>query len=283
MKTYLDCIPCFMAQAIRAGRMADMEETGIKGLLDAMGGMLKDISLESTPPETGLLIYRKVTAITGVSDPFKKAKEAGIAEALSLYPQLIRVVRSSGNPLLTAIRLAVAGNIIDLGVDGEYDIKGEINRIMDQDFAIFDYDGFREYLNRAGSVLYIGDNAGESVFDKILIGELGKKVTYVVRDAPVVNDVTFGDAVASGLEEVAEIISSGCPAPGTIPELCNDDFLERYRKADMIISKGQGNYEGLSDSGRPVFFMLKAKCSVLARDLGVRKNDIVLKMHQIKT
>ena len=277
MKTYLDCLPCFMNQALRAGRIATKDEIKIKALLDDVGCIIKDIPMDSTPPETGELIYQKVRKITGVEDPYKKIKESNITEALALYPTLKQVVKNSRNKLLTAIRIAIAGNVIDLGVDKEFNILEDVHKVLKQDFAIFDYEEFITQLEKAKSILYLGDNAGESVFDKILIEEMGKPVTYVVRDIPVINDVTFEDAVSSGLDELTEIISSGTTAPGTILKLCNDDFLHRFNNADMIISKGQGNYEGLSNVNRSVFFLLIAKCYVIANDLKVKENDIVLK------
>ncbi len=267
-----------MSQALRAGKIATKDEKKIKELLDNVGCMLKDIPMESTPPETGDLIYQKVREITGVDDPYKKIKESNINEAIALYPKLKQVVNNSDNRLLTAIRIAIAGNVIDLGVGKDFNILEDVKKILVQDFAIFDFEEFIFQLKNAKSILYLGDNAGESVFDKILIEELGKPVTYVVRDVPVINDVTYEDAINSGLGEVAEIISSGSSAPGTILSLCNNAFLERFNKADMVISKGQGNYEGLSNVNRRIFFLLKAKCGVIARNLAVRENDIVLKI-----
>jgi len=277
MKTYLDCLPCFMNQALRAGRIATKDEKKIKALLDDVGCIIKDIPMDSTPPETGGLIYQKVREITGVEDPYKKIKESNITEALALYPRLKQIVKNSHNKLLTAIRIAIAGNVIDLGVDKEFNILEDVYKVLKQDFAIFDFEEFITQLDKAESILYLGDNAGESVFDKILIEEMGKPVTYVVRDIPVINDVTVEDAVSSGLDELTEIISSGTSAPGAILKLCNDDFLDRFNNADMIISKGQGNYEGLSNVNRSVFFLLIAKCHVIADDLKVKENDIVLK------
>jgi len=278
MKTYLDCLPCFMSQALRAGRMATKDEKKIKELLDSVGCMIKDIPMENTPPETGDLIYQKVREITGVKDPYKRIKDANIYEALALYPKLKQLINNSPNKLLTAIRIAIAGNVIDLGVGKEFNILEDVDKILVQEFAIFDFEQFKYQLNKAKSILYLGDNAGESVFDKILIEEMGKPVTYVVRDVPVINDVTFEDAISSGLDDVAKIISSGSSAPGTILNLCNDAFLERFNSADMIISKGQGNYEGLSNVDRSVCFLLKAKCQVIANNLQVKENDIVLKL-----
>ena len=267
-----------MSQALRAGRMATKDEKKIKELLDSVGCMIKDIPMENTPPETGDLIYQKVREITGVKDPYKRIKDANIYEALALYPKLKQLINNSPNKLLTAIRIAIAGNVIDLGVGKEFNILEDVDKILVQEFAIFDFEQFKYQLNKAKSILYLGDNAGESVFDKILIEEMGKPVTYVVRDVPVINDVTFEDAISSGLDDVAKIISSGSSAPGTILNLCNDAFLERFNSADMIISKGQGNYEGLSNVDRSVCFLLKAKCNVIANNLQVKENDIVLKM-----
>jgi len=153
----------------------------------------------------------------------------------------------------------------------------DVKRILKQDFAIFDYNKFKEQLKKANNILYIADNAGESVFDKILIEELNKTITYAVREIPVINDVIIQDAIDSGIDEVAKIVSSGVKAPGTIMNQCNNEFLELFNNADMIISKGQGNYEGLSNIKRSVFFLLKAKCHVIAKDIGVNEDDIILK------
>lgn len=277
MKTYLDCIPCFLDQALRAGRIATRDEKKIKKLLDKIGSLIKEFPLENTPPETGDVIYREVREITGVDDPYKEIKKSNINETLALYPEMKEIVNRSGNRLLTAIKLSIAGNIIDLGVRKKYNLIEGISEILKQDFAISHFDKFVAHLGKAKSILYLGDNAGESVFDKILIEELHKPVTYVVREIPVINDVTRQDAIDSGLDTVAEIISSGSSAPATILRLCNDAFIKRFDSADMVISKGQGNYEGLSGVKRPVFFLLKAKCHVIAKDIGIDEDDIVLK------
>ena len=281
MKTFLDCLPCFMDQALRAGRIATTDEKKIKTLMDSVGDMIKDIPMQNTPPETGEIIYRKIREITGLNDPYYEIKQSSIQEALSLYPELKKIIETSENSLLTAIRISIAGNVIDFGINREINLVKDIRRILKQPFAIFHFDEFIKQLEQAKSVLYLGDNAGESVFDRLLIEELGKPVTYVVRDIPVINDVTYKDAVDSGIDKVAEIISSGTTAPGIILKLCNDEFLELFYKSDMIISKGQGNYEGLSNVEKPVFFLLKAKCPVIAKDLNVKENDIVLMKNKV--
>ncbi len=277
MKTYLDCIPCFMQQALRAARIATSDEKKIKEVLDQVGCLIKEIPMENTPPQTGYLIYQKVKEVTGVYDPYKSIKQKNIKEALNAYPGLKQIIKESDDRLLTAIRIAIAGNVIDYGVNKSFNIEEDTQKILKQDFAIFHFQQFIDQLDRAQSILYIGDNAGESVFDKILIEELGKPVTYVVRENPIINDVTFDDAIHSGLDQVAGIVSSGCSAPGTILHLCKPEFIHLFENADMIISKGQGNYEGLSNVKQKVFFLLKAKCKIIASHLHVKENDIILK------
>ncbi len=266
-----------MNQALRTGRIATDNEEKIKEILDEVGSAIKDVPMHNTPAQTGAIVYHIVKKVTGVEDPYEQIKAESIKEALELYPKLENYINNSDDKLLTAIRIAIAGNVVDFGINKKYNLETELHNIMEQEFGIFDYTEFKEQLRKANSVLYIGDNAGESVFDRILIEQLGVPVTYVVRGIPIINDATFQDAVDSGIDKVAEIVSSGTTAPGTIMELCTDDFVERFEEADMVISKGQGNYEGLANVSRQVFFLLKAKCHIVAKHLNIVEDDIVLK------
>jgi len=277
MKTYLNCLPCFLYQALRAARTATDDEKKIKRVLDEVGMMLRNIPLESTPPESGRLIYRKVSEITGNPDPYREIKRESTEKALSLYSSLKNKVEKSSDRLLTAIRIAIAGNVIDFGANCDFDLKGEIDEVLRKDFAICDYGGFKDFLDEAQEILYLGDNAGECVFDRILIEEMKKPVKYVVRDIPIINDATYEDAVQAGIDKVATILSSGTDAPGTILNTCSLEFKELYNNSKFIISKGQGNYEALSNERSPLFFLLKVKCNVIANDIGVDEGDIILK------
>lgn len=277
MKSYLECIPCFMQQALRAGRMTAKNDEEVKQILDKVSDLVPNFTLENTPAEYGAEVYRIIKDITGIADPYKQIKKDNINEALALYPDLKQIINESGNRLLTAVRIAIAGNIIDFGVNETFNLIEDIERILTQDFAVSDFNYFKSAVKNAETILYIGDNAGESVFDKLLIEEMGKKTYYAVREIPIINDATYEDAVNSGLLDVTTIFSSGVKAPGTILNQCNDEFIKLFHSADLVISKGQGNYEGLSDVKRPLFFLLKAKCEVIAKDLGVKKNDIILK------
>jgi uncharacterized protein with ATP-grasp and redox domains len=193
-----------------------------------------------------------------------------------MYPEMKARVRVAEDPLKEALRIAVAGNFIDFGTTEQVDLKAGLEKILDQDFAIDHYGELRDSLERSERVLMLGDNAGETVFDRVLIEELGKPVRYVVRAAPMINDATREDAVMAGIEGVAEIVSSGCVAPGTIRRFCSPEFWQELRETPLIISKGQGNFEGLSDEALPIFFLLKAKCRAVAREVGVPQGSILL-------
>lgn len=277
MKSNLDCIPCFFEQAIRTGRIVARDEALTKKIVDQLGLMLPSISLENSPPETGRLIYDMINRLSGNPDPYQKLKEESTKLALSLYPSLKNIINKSDDPLLTAIRIAIAGNIIDYGANASFDIENTIEEVLCKEFALFDYELFYERLDKTEQVLYIGDNAGETVFDRLLIEQLAKPVIYAVRDKPIINDATFDDAHQAGLDNVCEIVSSGCDAPGTLIKRCSSSFLSLLEKSTFTISKGQGNFEGLANEKYNIFFLLKVKCKLIADHIGVSNGDIVLK------
>ncbi len=276
MKAYLDCYPCFFIQALKTARLVTSDEKVILQILKEVGVYLSQASFDVTPSEIGLGVYRIIYRRTGVEDPYKEVKERCIQQALSLYPEMKKLIESSEDRLMTAVRLSIAGNIIDFGTNSSFDLKQELKTILSQDFAVNHYEEFRGALEKAQNILYIADNAGETVFDRLLIEEINKPVIYVVREKPIINDATREDAQMSGLSDVSEIMSSGCDAPGNILKFCSDGFLKIYGSGDLVISKGQGNYEALSDEEKPIFFLLKVKCQVIARDLGVKEGSIIL-------
>ncbi|MDY6915815.1 MAG: ARMT1-like domain-containing protein [Candidatus Cloacimonadota bacterium] len=282
MKTYLECFPCFLNQALKAAKIITDDEELIHFIMGKIGAMLKDIPLHNTPPETGELIYRTISEHTGVSDPYQKIKEHNIAEAKQFLPYIKKKAAEFEDQLLFANKMAIAGNVIDLGVHSEFDIGKEIEINLKKEFKINNYKELKDAVEKAKTILYLGDNAGEAVFDTLLMSNLPAKIYYAVRDLPIINDVTKEDAEAAGAAEFAEIISSGSRALGTILKKCNHNFCKLFKQADLIISKGQGNYEGLSSEKYPIFFLLKAKCQVIASDLDIPKDSIVLKKAEVE-
>lgn len=277
METFLDCYPCFLRQALEAARMAGADDQQQRVVLDRVLDLLKQIDPASTPPEIGDRVHRIVRQEVGNDDPYRVVKETVTRQALALYPRLKRLLVEADDPLEVAVRLSIAGNIIDLGPDQQYDLWDEVERVLAQPFAIDDGAALREALSRAGQVLYLADNAGETVFDRVLIEALDVPVVYAVKGGPVLNDATREDALAAGVGQVAEVVSTGSDAPGTILERCSEEFRRLYDGAELVIAKGQANYETLSEDGHRVFFLLQTKCPIIARDVGVPVGSVVLK------
>ncbi len=289
MRTYLDCIPCFYRQALEAARLTGADEIVQKKIIDELSRLIPNFPLKASPPEMGRTIHALVRKIIGVKDPFKEIKESSNKMALSLYPELKQEINNSEDKLLTAVKLSIAGNVIDYGVKNSLNVEEEINKIFNKDFksnaennkTVFRYQEFKEILSKVNHIIYLADNAGEVVFDRLLIEELteklGKQVIYVVRGKPIINDALIEDAIFCGINKVAKITASGSDAPGTILKYCSPEFIELFRKAELIISKGQGNYESLSEEDESIFFLFKAKCPVIAKDVGCKVGDMVLK------
>jgi uncharacterized protein with ATP-grasp and redox domains len=277
MRTYLDCYPCFLRQTLEAARMAGADERQQRRALERVLDLLRQVAPGSTPPQIGDQVHRVVRQEVRDGDPYRAVKESSTQQALALYPRLQALMAQADEPLEVGIRLSIAGNIIDLGPDRTYDLWDTVQRVLVQPFAIDDGAVFRDALGRAGRVLYLADNAGETVFDILLIEALQMPVIYAVKGGPTLNDATRDDALAAGLDRVADIVSTGSDAPGTILDRCSEEFRRLYSEADVVIAKGQANYETLSEEGAKVFLLLQAKCPVIARDLGVPVGSIVLK------
>ena len=277
MKTFLDCYPCILRQAIEAMRMVGVAEERQYQVLHQVLGLMAELEPSLPPPYIAGQVHKLLKDETGNDDPYLAAKQNSTAEALALYPMLKQDLAQAVDPLEVAVRLSIAGNIIDFGVHERQSLVDTIERVLGQDFAINDMAAFTKNLSQAGSVLYLADNAGETVFDRILIEELDIPVSYAVKGGAVINDATLQDAQAAGLHHVAEIISSGSAYPGTVLENCSLEFRQIFDEAEMVIAKGQGNYESLMDVGRPVFFLLQVKCPIIAREIGAPLWSIVLK------
>ncbi|PKO15345.1 hypothetical protein CVU37_13015 [candidate division BRC1 bacterium HGW-BRC1-1] len=272
MKTYLDCIPCFLRQSLNAARMVSPDPAVHERIIREVLGWADEIDMNRPPPAMGQRFHRRLREITGVRDPYHRAKEEQNRMALALLPELRRELASAHDPLLLAIHLAIAGNVIDMGVNGsvdESDMMRAVRQALDEPI-VGDFERFRRAIAAAKTILYLADNAGEIAFDRLLIEQLPQgRVTVAVRGAPILNDATEIDARAVGIHEIAELINNGSDAPGTIFNDCSEEFNRRFSEADLIIAKGQGNFETLSEEPGNIFFLFKAKCSVIADHAGV--------------
>jgi len=288
MKSYLDCIPCFYQQALKAARISGASEEVQREVLNNLSEIIPRFSLNTTPAEMGSKIYSLISKITGKKDPYREIKEESNKIALKMYPEMKVKMKDAENKLLTAIRLSIIGNIIDFGIEDFESVSEKINKMLRIEFDSqinnngehFDTFSFHQQLLDVDSVLYLADNSGEVVFDRILIEYLvtyyHKNVIYVVKGKPVSNDALVDDAIFCGINHYANIISCGADSPGVVLDYCSPEFIRIFDEAEMIISKGQGNYEALSGESNPLFFLLIAKCSVIARHLGCHVGDFIL-------
>lgn len=282
MQTYFDCLPCLVRQTLEAVRKATRNEQIQEQVLRTVLRETAALDLHQSPPVMGARIHQIIAEITGIEDPYAEDKARSNTMALALYPKLKRQVVASADPLDTAIRLAAAGNIIDFGVRNDLTDEMVDSAIEHALAAELDTEGeqvFREKLKKAKRILYIADNAGEIVFDRILIETFpSAQITVGVRGAPIINDVTRADAAIAGFSPDIAIVDSGLAMPGTVLEQCSAEFQDCFTRADLIIAKGQGNYETLSgnQSHPALFLLLKAKCPMIARHIGCRLGDIVL-------
>lgn len=278
MRTYLDCYACFVRQALGAARRAGADDAEQHAVVVGTLGLLQDVPTGATPPQIAHAVHRLVRERLGHSDPYRQAKDQSTRAALALYPRLRSLVAAGPDPLEAAVRVSIAGNIIDLGHHDEVpDLWATVERVTAAPLAIDHLAALRSALAAANHVLYLADNAGETVFDRVLVEELDLPVVYAVKGGPVLNDATREDALAAGLDGSATIIDSGSDAPGAILELCSSAFRDAYRSAPVIIAKGQANYETLSEAGPRVFCLLQAKCPVIARDLDVPVGSVVVR------
>ncbi len=230
-------------------------------------------------PYLARLIHRVAREKINHSDLYRNEKNHANDLLLKNYDLWKEIVDLSPDPFYLAAKLAVAGNIIDYGAhSAEKDIELQINELLKREFEIDETDSLSNAFQNAGSILYLGDNAGEIVFDKLFIETTGHPgVTYAVRGQAVINDVTRKDAERTGMDKVCKVISNGNDAPSTLPDLCSEEFLDHYHSSDIIISKGQGNFEGLMNSGKDnIFFMLMAKCDPIADLLKVKKGSLLV-------
>jgi damage-control phosphatase, subfamily I len=281
MRTYFDCIPCFLRQTLDALRRLEATQAVQEKVLRSALRMVAELDLQRSPPAMAQVIHRLIREATGEGDPYREVKKQLNDFALELYPRLRRRVEDASDSFEMAVRLAAAGNVIDLGVKSgleEAEIVGVIEDSLSAPLDAAAVEQLRSAADAAERILYVGDNAGEIVLDRLLVEQFGAaKVTFAVRGSPIINDATMDDAQLCGMTDLVEVVDSGSDAPGTILTDCSEAFRERFSTADLVLAKGQGNYETLSNVAGPIFFLLKAKCPVIARDVGLPLGSLVLK------
>jgi len=278
MSLHPNCIPCILNQSLYAARIAKINDEKIQlEILKYVIKELNNIDNIETAPELSIKIQDIVKVFSGINDPYAEEKEKNLKRASKFVPYLKTYINNSYDKLEQAVRVAILGNIIDLGANPDFNLEDEINRINSNNIVLDDYPLFKERAKNAKYILYIGDNAEEAIFDKLLIGQLQcKNIIFIVRDDYILNDVTIDFARKIGLNKIAEVISSGSRAAGINLKETNKIFNEYFFNAPVIIAKGQGNFETLGNCGKEIFYMFKVKCEVVAKRTGYKVGTSVL-------
>ncbi len=286
MKIELECISCIFNQALRVTKELKLDTKVAKEILDRSALMLPKFDLNKTPPQNATPIYQEISKILKVDDLYSELKQNSIKEAKKFIPLSKEYIKNSNNKFKTATKIAVAGNVIDLASEIRFDLKDEMQKVLTTPFAIDHTDILYDKLKSSKIVVYLADNAGENIFDQIYLESIKEifkdiKIYYFVRSEPIINDICIKDIKKDDpLYHVASIVDSGVKTPGLIIDDMKKEAKELFKRADCIISKGMGNFECLNEvKNYPIFYLLKIKCLVVARELNLKLGDIVCKSH----
>lgn len=275
------CLPCVVNQVIKVANI-----TGIitkEELLREVFTYLSKMNFDETTPEIIGEIFEMIKRHTNNPDPYKETRNYYNTLFMELLPEFESKIEQAENSFMSAIRYAIVGNIIDFNpihntlLEVIYDCFEKMEQL---ELAIDDSHALMKDISNAGTLLYLGDNCGEICMDKILLKKIKElnpnvKLLFGVRGKPVVNDSISEDAYSVGIDEYAEIIDNGDGSLGTVLNRTSPAFKEVYKKADVVIAKGQANYECLSEENKNIYFLLMTKCDVIAKDIGVEEKKMI--------
>lgn len=273
MKTQVDCLPCLLRQALQVARVTKCPHDQQLQIVQRVSSVIAELDVMKSPPANAEKVYAKIAELTGCEDPYKEQKRASNKQAELIVSALRKEIQGTRQELLSAVRFAIAGNIMDYGAFLTFDIEEALQRSRVSELAVDHFSHLLqaiEELSPGSKVLYLADNCGEIIYDSLLVEWLFKRgfdITVAVKDGPIINDALVEDAYTAGLDHYGRIISNGGRFPGTVLEKCSSEFLEIFHSADLVISKGQGNFESLSEVSREIFFLLTIKCAVAANHM----------------
>jgi uncharacterized protein with ATP-grasp and redox domains len=282
MKMTSECFPCFFKLANRLMTHIKLPENKKITIMKDISKFLSEIKkYNNSPAYYSTFMYNIIYKKAKIKDPYKKLKQDYNSKVLKIYPILQKIVKNSSDPIYTSLKLSAIGNTIDYGVETSLDFSLHIKEIENLKFIKDDYKKFIKLLNNSNKIMLLADNAGEIIFDKLLIETINSyyknlKIIIAVRDKPVINDVTIKDIKNIKFPQNAQIISNGSQMVGTFLNDCSKIFLSHFNSSDIIISKGQANFESLNNLNRKnIFFLFKSKCEVVSKYLNVPINSFV--------
>ena len=277
MKTYPKCYDCIVRQTVNAVLLNEDDESIQIQTIQKVISKLAQMDAKLSPSEIAGETNRVIRDSLGVIDLYKDEKDASHQHALNYQDDLRELILKGQDRLERGLKVSAAGNIIDIVHAVDYDLWEEVEKTVSQELQGGGLEAFRKELNGAPHLLYLADNVGETIFDRVFIETLDIPVKYVVKSGPVLNDATLEYAVAAGIDQVAEVVETGSWAPGTVLSQSTPDFQKLFLESPLVLSKGQANYETMDEQGDKVFFLLRTKCPVLSDLLDIPVGNLVLK------
>jgi uncharacterized protein with ATP-grasp and redox domains len=279
MKSEIACINCAFKQAFNTAKYAtDSLEERLK-IIERLTEIAGEFNLDDAPTVICQNAYRICAEVTGNKDPYAAEKKMTNEIAMKELPFIEQCIEKADDSLSSVLHAAAAGNMIDYGIAQEYNLEQDIKKFLKIPFARNHIEQLKEDLKGAKKILVLGDNAGEIVFDTLLVKELKKQVeeiVYCVKSGPIINDATMEDAISVGMVDCADrIIETGSDDIGVNWNNCSQAFKDELFSSDIVISKGQGNFESCCDVEHNIYFLLKAKCDIVARNTKVVFGDLM--------
>ena len=274
MKLQSECVECILGQARRVASKIGASKELTASIESTALQHSKNFSFSKTPVQVATPLYEELAVVAGKKDLYDEAKLIATQQALEMLPKLKDMIEKSEDTLLAAGKMAVAGNVIDLATQEEYDLTAIVDQVLHAEFGRDDFTSLFEDLAQAQTLLYLADNAGEHIFDALFMEKLNEvypelKITYMTRGNAIINDVTLEEAQANGLDRYATLQSSGMRTPGFIYEDASKEVADTFLDADVVIAKGMGNFETMTEiSVRDVYHLFKVKCSVVSSFTG---------------
>jgi len=286
MRMSPECVPCLIRRVLFEAEEWDDKKSAeaVRNASDMLGELFRGRVCSAT---VATEVHRSTYDLLGTDDPYKRLKRKSNEIALELYPAAKRYVKSSKDPLRAAFLCAVVGNVLDFGIGTGYDhpamLRQEFNNLLEEGLGHDDTPKIRNLLKKADKVVYLGDNCGEVVFDRLALDELDKfdvELTYVVKQEPILTDATIKDIKGLGFEKLVDrIVEAPGFAVGIDLESLKGPFGKLLREADLVIAKGMANWESLSETDiAPIAYLLRTKCSPVATSMGLKKDINAVKL-----
>lgn len=274
-----DCIICCQRIALQAAKLVTEDQSALKTVVFKTIELLKRFPQNQDTFLLGLKIMEIIEKVTGNGDPYRDIKKKSNEQAESLVSTVNNKVETNPSPLWAAAKATALGNLLDVVADDLPDLADLLDDFLEKPFAVNDFNEFRSVLQRARKAIYMGDNAGETFFDRILIEKMNLSTEYFVKDFPFLNDAQYEDAVLAGIDQVATIKTVRLIKPVIMNQeyLFNmySDFLDSTQDADLVLVKGQANYEFLMPHLKGAFYVFVHKCPVIAQTDGANIGDAV--------